>query len=357
MRKFGWNSSGRVLGSGLAAAALSLLGVHGAFAQYPHTIVAKGETLRIQIYPGTIGAGHPVGWALKEKGFCADHGIKCQFVELATGTLGLQALAAGSIEIANPVVEAAIQAAARGNDLQLIGSTHPNLYISLNTTKKLPLPNLAKGYPAVMQDFKGKKIGTAARGSGTEIQFRAMLLGAGMKPEDVTFVAVGSPGTAYQALVGGQVDATMSWAPLETVCKLTDACFTVLHTGKGDGPPEIKLLNGAGQSYASRRKFIQENPVAIEAFMQAVQDATTWVKDPKNFDEMLAIAKKNFSLGDVPNAEAGLRQLLKEEIGNTGAYLDRKAVKGVADFVHKYGLVDKPFDTTNFVYRSAPQPK
>lgn len=343
--------------SALVAGGLVFFGATGADAQrQTGKIVAKGETVRIQIYPGTIGSGHPVAWVVMEKKLCEAHGLKCQFLEMPSGTLGLQALAAGSIEISYATTEVAMQAAARGNDIQLIASTHPNLYVTLNASKKLPLPNLAKGYPAIMQDFKGKKIGTAARGSGTEIHFRAMLAGAGMKPEDVTFVAVGSPATAFTALVAGQVDATMSWAPFEAVCYLTEACVTVIDPRKGEGPPDLKALNGASQEYSARRKYIADNPVVIDAFIQAIEDSVKWIKDPKNFEELVTITKRHFSLGNVPNAEAGLRNLVKHEVGQVGATLDRRSVKAFADYMLKYGVLDKPFDTTDFVYKGAPRP-
>lgn len=34
----------------------------------------------------------------------------------------------------------------------------------------LPTPHAAQGYPAVMQDFKGRRIGVTARGSAAEFQ-------------------------------------------------------------------------------------------------------------------------------------------------------------------------------------------
>lgn len=329
----------------------------GAFGQAQPKVVAKGETLKIQIYPGTMGSGHVVLWVAADKGFCEAHGVKCQLVEIPSGALGLQALASGSIDVAYATTEVAMQAAARGNDIQLVASTHPNLYISLNVATRVPMPNAAKGYPAVMADLKGKKVGVAARGAATEIQMRALLVGAGMKPEDVTFVAVGAPATAYQALQSGQVDAAMSWPPMDTVCRLTTHCRPIVELGKGQGPADLKSLNGGVQELSMSRKLIESNPVLIDAFIQSLEEATRWLKDPKNYSELLAISRKRFTLGNIPNADEGLESLLKSEIENSGVTLDRQAVKAHADYLAKYQVLDKTFDTSRFVYKNAPSPK
>ncbi|MGE0850501.1 MAG: ABC transporter substrate-binding protein [Hyphomicrobiaceae bacterium] len=179
-------------------AALAALAATTAIAQTQSSgkVIAKGETLRIQIYPSAVPQ---LGLKVAvERGFCKDHGITCELVTIPSGPTGLQALAAGSLEISNSSNDLNMQAVAQGNDFQLIvGTFAPNPY-SLAVHKDVPLPNLAKGYPAVMADLKGLKVGVTGRGAATEIQARALLRGAGLDPESsVTFVAVGSPGTAY----------------------------------------------------------------------------------------------------------------------------------------------------------------
>lgn len=334
---------------GFVASAFSF----AALAQAPAKVVAKGETVRIQVYPGTIGGGHPILWAAIDKGFCTAHGLKCQLVEIPSGPLGLQALAAGSIEVATATVDVAMQAAARGNDIQLIAGIRPTLFFSVIARDR----NAPKGYPAAIQGLKGKKIGVSGRGSGTEIQMRAILAGAGIKPEDVTFVAVGGPATAYQTLQSGQVDAVINWSPIETVCKLTDTCIALLEQSKGEGPAETRALNGANNELSATRKLIESNPVMIDAFIQALNDSERWIKDPKNFDEVLAIAKKRFSMGGVPDPDQAIAILLREEIQQAGTTLDRKAVQSYATFLHKYKVLDKLFDTSDFVYKNAPAPR
>src|SRR4051794_29828145 len=53
--------------------------------------------MRIQDYPSSVlNLPH---WVMIEGGFCEKHGIKCESVPIPSGPVGLQALAAGSIEV------------------------------------------------------------------------------------------------------------------------------------------------------------------------------------------------------------------------------------------------------------------
>lgn len=317
--------------------------------------MAKETVLRIQTYPGTVGAGMPLLWVAIEKGFCTAHNIKCQPVDLANGAIGLQALAGGSIDIAMASTDVAMQAASRGADVQLIGGAHPNGIFSLLARSDIALPNKDKGYPAVMHDLKGLKVSTAARGSSTEIWVRALLAGAGMDPSDVTFVAVGGPSTAYQALLAKQVDIVMSWEPFQTICKAQNTCKTVLELRDPSvGPAEIRALSGSFEQYSALRPFVKANPEAIDAFNAALKDAVRWVKAPENFEELMRIIKQRVSLGDVPNGDQLLRELVAREVKTMDIYLDRSAIKANAGFLLKYGLMSTPFDTTDFVYKGVP---
>ncbi len=341
-----------------ALAVMSLVAmVPAAHARDGKGAVAKGETLRIQTFPGTVGAGMSLLWVAEEKGFCTAHGIKCQPVDIPNGALGLQALASGSIEIAMASTDVAMQAAARGADVQLIAGAHPGGIFSLLARKDLALPNKEKGYPSVMQDLKGLKVGTAARGSSTEIWTRALLEGAGMKASDVTFVAVGGPATAYQAMALKQIDIVMSWEPFQTICAAQKTCTTVLELRDPKvGPPEIRALHGAFEQYSARSRFVKENKPAIDAFIAAIRDASVWAKNPANFEELYQMAKKRVKFSEIQDGDQLLRDLLAREVRALDIYLDRSAVQANAAFLLKSGLISKAFDTKDFVYEGAPAP-
>jgi NitT/TauT family transport system substrate-binding protein len=136
------------------------------------------------------------------------------------------------------------------------------------------MPSRDKGYPAIMNDFKGKRIGVAARGSSNEKYFNAMLKDAGLKPEDVTYVAVGAPSTTYTALViGKQIDAAIMYQPITQICHFNKTCETVIDMTIGEGPKSLEATIGATIVFAARKEMVESNPKLMEAFKAAMTDA------------------------------------------------------------------------------------
>lgn len=329
--------------------------LNAAIVRADEKVVANGETVRIQEYTGTIL--HFTQWVAADKGFCEAHGIKCEMVKIPSGPTGLQSLAAGSLDISFASTEVTMQAASRGNDVQLIVGHSPQNIYTLNIRKDVPLPHLKDGYPAVVQDLKGLKVGVTARGSGVELQARALLSGAGISPDAVTYVAVGGPGTAYGSFISEQIDAAMMFEPFRAICHVENTCVDLLDFAKGEGPAEISALNGAFETYAARRAFIEEHPVVIDAFIQAMTEATAWVRDPANQGELLEVVKGRFSLGaEIANPDAVLEELVRTGAPRYGVEIDRKAVKAFSDYLTNAGLIPEPVDPETFVYSKAPKP-
>ena len=315
-------------------------------------ILANNETIRIQEYPGAIASLHE--WVLVDAGFCSAHRLKCESVTIPSGPIGLQALAAGSIQVSFASTDVIMQAASHGNDVQVIVGHSPNNIYELDVRADVPLPNKAAGYPAIMKDFVGLKIGCTARGAATEIQMRALLSGAGISPDAVTYVAVGSPSTAYPTMMAKQIDAAVMFEPFRTLCITQKTCSIAVDLTKGEGPPELAALSGAFETFAARREFITSNPIAVQAFIQAMSEGIDWMQKPENFEKVVAIARKHMSLGNIPNADAILVELVKEQVPTYGAKIDRKAVKAFSDFLMKNKLIDAPVDPASFVYEKAP---
>ena len=323
-----------------------------AMAQTPPKIVAKNQLLRIHLYPGTI-LNLPI-WVAADGGFCQAHGLRCEPTSIPSGPLALQALAAGSLEIMYASTEVITAAASRGNDVQVFVGHSPNNIYTLNISNKVSLPNLAAGYPAVMKDLKGMRIGVTARGAGTELLTRALLLGAGMTPDDVTFVASGSPTTSYPTFVARQIDAGMMFQPFRTLCEVQKTCVVGVDLAKGDGPEDLRALNGGFETFAARRAFIEANGLAIDAFIQAMTEAIAWMQDPANFDKLMSITRKYLTLGDIPDADAILVQLVKTETPKFGVKIDRKSIQAFSDFLIKYKLIEQPVSASTLVYSKAP---
>lgn len=303
--------------------------------------IAQAEVplVRIQDYPGIIGT---LARVAVEKGYCTKNGIQCTLTTIPAAPLGVQTLMAGGIEVALVPSEVAIQSASKGADLKIMGGT-----FNVNPFMLIVGPSLfasaSKGYPAIMQDLKGKKIGVTSRGAGPEFQTKTLLQSAGMKDDDVTYVAVGSPNTGYPALLNKQVDAVMSFVPFDGFCDVLKTCRIAVMPAKGEGPKVLTDLNGAGALYVMLRKDTKQNPATADAFVKALQDADRFTADPANTAELLRITLKHYRI-DMPKGDDILKSSLERFRDNITVTVKKEAVQAAANYLQQTGQLNKSFD-------------
>lgn len=300
---------------------------------------AQTPTIRIQDYPGIIGT---LARVAVDKGYCAKNGIQCTLTTIPAAPLGVQTLMAGGIEVALPPSEVAIQSVARGADLKIVGGMFNASPFMLIVGPGL-LASADKGYPAIMQDLKGKKIGVTSRGAGPEFQVKTLLRQAGLKEDDVTFVAVGSPNTGYPALLNKQVDAVMSFVPFDGFCDILKTCRIAVLPAKGEGPKVLTDLNGAGGLYVMRREYTIKNPAAVEAFVKALREAERFTADPANGAELLQITLNHYRI-DMPKGDEILKSSLERFRANMTVAVKKEAVQAAADYLQQTGQLEKTFD-------------
>ncbi len=307
--------------------------------------MAQTTTLRIQDYPGL---GNVLTRVAAANGYCEKHGVKCDLKTIPAAPLGMQTLLAGDLDVYFGPAEVAIQAFNKGADLKIIGGITSETTFFLMAGAAMETPNAAKGYPAVMQDFKGKKIGVTARGSAAEFQLVDMLRGAGMQATDVTIIPVGAPNTALPAIANKQIDALMSFPPMDGFCHAMKVCRVIIDPRKGQGPVEITRLNGGAGPAVVRSDFAQKNAAAIDGYARALKEAEVFAQDPKNFDALLKIINQTFKI-DGPAGAAAVEHSLRNAISGARFSYDAKALQHAADYLHKSGQIDKVVDTSRML--------
>lgn len=302
---------------------------------------AQTPTIRMHEYDGIVSAFPRIAI---EKGFCAKHGVNCVLQKINSGPLAIQGVLAGSIDIAQPSPELAISAGIRSSDLKAIGGSW-----STNSFMLIAGPGLMeaakRGYPAIISELKGKKIGVNNRGSGGEFLLATMLQEAGLKPSDVTFVAVGGSNTAYQSMMAGQVDAVMGFPPLDSFCRVLKKCAVAVAFAENQGPREITATNGNGGMYLAKRDLVAKNPKAYEAFLSAMADAERFVRDPANSEEVVQITLKYFRL-QIPEGEAIVRDALNQWRSSMTMTSSKTALQATADYMLKTGQIESRFDVS-----------
>jgi NitT/TauT family transport system substrate-binding protein len=309
------------------------------------TAMAQTTTLRIQDYPGL---GNMITRVAAANGYCEKNGIKCELKTIPAGPLGIQTLLAGDIDIAFGPSEVVIQAANKGADLKIIGNAARDNIFFLMAGAHTETPNAAKGYPAVMADLKGKKVGVTARGSGAEFQLLDMLKGAGMSGSDVTIVPVGAPNTALPAIANKQIDAVMLFAPMDGFCSAMKVCRVIVDPRKGEGPEAITKLNGASGPMTVRGDFAQKNGAALDAFAKAMRESEAFIQNPANFAAVLKVINDTFKI-EGPAGAAAVEASLRNSISGAKFSLDAKALQHAADYLHNTQQIDKKFDTSKIL--------
>lgn len=287
--------------------------------------------LRFQDYPGH---GNLLIRVARSKGWCQAAGIQCELKPIPAAPLGLQALIGGSIDVAQAPIEVVAAAVQRGSKLRtVVGSAVSNIF-QVDVAMALPMPNLAKGYPALMQDLKGRKVGVVARGSATESYFAFLLQNAGLKADDVTYLAVGAPNTAFAALRAGQVDAIVSWEPSGTLCELSKLCRVVYREGTYPEPKLLKDMYGAGTGLVMRAEQVQAQPELARAVVKVSRQAEAFVNNPANQAEVLKISSEYFKF-DMPQGELIARRTfeLGIESGTFKTLVRREAVTATLQYL------------------------
>lgn len=304
------------------------------------------ELVRVQDYPGLGNMLLRVAIAHK---LCEKNGIKCEARTIPAAPLGLQTLLAGDLEVAFGPPEVMVQAAAKAADIRILGNGARGSIFFVAAGNHLDTPNAAKGYPAVMQDFKGKKIGVTARGTGAEFQFIDLLKGAGMSAADVTLVAVGAPNTALPALSNKQVDAVMAFEPMGGFCEVLKACRVVVDPRKGEGPAELLAVAGAGSVLTVRGDYIVKKPQVVAGFIAAMKDAEAFIQNPANQEAVLKVAQDSFKI-DIPKGPEVVATVLKTSLTAYRFAMDPKAVQAAADYLLANKQLDKAVDTSRLLH-------
>ncbi len=329
-----------------------LLSLAGAAAPGVAAAQGKGENVKFQDYPGI---GNMLVRVAISKGYCDKYGIKCSLQPIPSGPLGAQAMMAKSIDSALIPAEVMVGAISKGAKMKMVVGGAVSNVSALIGGNHVPQPNADKAWPAFMQDLKGRKVGVTARGSLMETTTTWMLIKAGMKAEDVTFVAVGGPNTAYGALVSKQVDAIMMFEPAGAMCTVLGTCKVIWRGATAKQPAEQYALNGGGNGLVFTQDYIDRNPQVIEAVVKAIRDADAFINNPASFDETVKIAETYFKF-EMPKGDEVLRMALRiaNEANTYRAAINRGAIKAGLDFLVETKQVEKAPPVSDIVHDKAP---
>jgi sulfonate transport system substrate-binding protein len=205
-----------------------------------------------------------------EKSLAAQN-FTVKWLEFAAGPQALEALNAGSLDIAATAESPPIFAQAAGTPLVYVASTAFNgKGVSFLVPANSPIKTVA--------DFKGKKVSFQKASIAHYVLLKA-LQKEGLKLTDVKSVFLPPP-DANVAFSQGGLDVWITWEPYITRA-VQKNIGRVLRDGQG--------LQNLGGFYSTSRKFAKEHPEVLKIFLEELLKADEWSqKNPDKLAELLS---------------------------------------------------------------------
>ncbi|MDP3699567.1 MAG: ABC transporter substrate-binding protein [Hylemonella sp.] len=227
----------------------------------------------------------------EQLGYFKAEGLDVEITDFSGGARALQAVMGGSADVVSGAYEHTINLQNKGQMFQafVLQGRAPQIALGVSTRT---LPN----YKSVA-DLRGKKIGVSAPGSSTNMMVNLVLAHAGLKADDVSFVAVGTSAGALTALRSGQIDAMSNIDPVMTMLEQKGDVRIVVDTRTLKGTRTV--FGGpmpAGCLYAPMA-FLQKHPNTAQALAHAMVHALKWLRTAGPSD-ILKTVPETYLLGD-----------------------------------------------------------
>ena len=221
-------------------------------------------------------------------GYFKAEGLEVETVDSGSGAKGLQALVGGSADITSGAYEHTIQMQAKGVDIRCIA-----LYGRSGGTVLGLMKNKAKSPPSA-KDLKGETVGVSAPGSSTHTFLNVVLGESGVKPDEVSILAVGNAAGAIAAARSGRLGGISGVDPVMTELEMGGDIVILADARTAEGSRAVY-----GGPYASGclyvpAEFITKDPGTAQALANAITRTLRWVKNAK-LDEIIAALPPEYS--------------------------------------------------------------
>lgn len=208
----------------------------------------------------------------RDAGFFLKHGIDPKLVVFDSGSVLAQAGLAGDVKISVTSGPVTIASRTQGADATLIASF-------VNTP---PYSIVAAKGITKWEQLKGKRIAMSRFGSGTDTSLRLVLRKFGLDPtKDVIILQMGTQPSRYQALLAGNIDATIISPPLDLTAKKQGLNILVNIAEMGIPYPQ--------QGIETTDRIIRESPQMVKAFLKGYIEAVYSAAKNKDLTKKLII--------------------------------------------------------------------
>ena len=311
------------------------------------------KDLRVMIFVSQFN--QMLTYVAKDGGFFDKNCLNVSFQVVNSGPAGMAQLESGSLDISDSAFDNVLIARNRGLPVRIVAGVSSLIPYSLVANKDLQLSS--SGYPAVMNDLVGKKIGVYARGSGSENFVKTLLRGAKVNPESVTFVAVGGAPSQLAGLQNNAVDAVIMADPAQEIAVQTGiGKYVVDLRVPNTGPDVIKNLKGSFEVTVTSEAFIRDHPDVLAHYVKAMGEAAKWTRNPANFAALEKLMRGRVSLSkDMANGDELFTKLVKLYAQYSSAALPRQSLTAWNELQLAGGNIPAPLKADDVIWSGAPQ--
>ncbi len=224
-------------------------------------------------------------------GYFKEQGLNVEINDFKGGSQSLNALVAGSADVVTGAYEHTLRMQVKGQPI--VAVIELGRYPGISLAVKKDRADRIKT-PA---DLKGAKVGVTAPGSSTNMIVQYLMVKAGLKPDDASFIGVGAGPGAVAAMRKGEIDAISNIDPMIAMLEAAGDAVIMAETRTTEGT--TKVLGGAmsaGVLY-TRKDFIDKNPNTVQALVNAFYKTLRWL-DKASPEQIADTVPKEYWLGD-----------------------------------------------------------
>lgn len=208
----------------------------------------------------------------QSQGQFADVGLEVELLAVTVGSTGMAGLEQGGLDAYAGLLDSSISAIAAGGQYSVISAVKTQ-----NDYTIVAQPAITS-----VEDLMGKKIAVQGPGNGTELQTKWLLDEVGVGSDSATYVAVGGSSDRIAALLAGQVDATITFAPGNFQAVAEGMHIVAEMSDYVEDYPGVVLTAG--------NRLLDSDGNRVSDFLQATYESSQWIYD--NPEEGLELAKR-----------------------------------------------------------------
>jgi NitT/TauT family transport system substrate-binding protein len=265
------------------------------FALLPCAAQAQGkpEKPKVSIAVGGKPAFYYLPLTIAERlGYFKDEGLDVEISDFAGGSKALQAVVGGSADVVSGAWENTIDQQPKGLNMQgfVKMGRYPAITVGVVKAK-------AASYKSP-KDLKGMKIGVTAPGSSTNRVVQRLMVEGGLKPDEASFIGVGTSSGVIAAVKGGEIDAVSNIDPVITMMEKAGDIVVVADTRTEEGTRKVMGFSDlpAAALYAPI-DFIKKNPNTVQALTNAIVRALLWLQTATP-EQVASTVPPDYLLGD-----------------------------------------------------------